>query len=229
MTESIEVPLFPLGTVLFPTQLLPLRIFEERYKQMIGECLERESGFGVLLIKEGREVGGPAVPFEVGTIARIVEAQRFPDGRYNLKTMGDRPFRLLSVTQVEPYMRGEIETLEYDVGKQEALEPLMEAVRQRFAAHVEVLAAIYESQPPPLELTTDDPERLSYMVAHVLAVRMAEKQTLLEEPSTSERLKREATMLDRENKALQTFLYLKRQGKSAPGEQDELSDRISPN
>ena len=72
----LELPIFPLGTVLFPGMPLPLHIFEERYKRMIGRCLDGDRAFGVTLLKSGREVGGPAIPHEVGTIARIVQAGR---------------------------------------------------------------------------------------------------------------------------------------------------------
>ncbi len=229
MPDSLEVPLFPLGTVLFPTQPLPLRIFEERYKLMISECIETGSGFGVVLIKEGREVGAPAVPFDVGTMAEIVESERFPDGRYNLKTIGAKPFRLIRVTQLNPYMRGEIEPLEYERSATSSLESLMGSVRERFLVHLEVLAEIYGAALPSLDLSTEDPELLSYLVANILAVRMPEKQMLLEEASVTERLKREASMLARENKALQALLYLKQQRKSEPGAPSDLSDRISPN
>lgn len=229
MPDSLEVPLFPLGTVLFPTQPLPLRIFEERYKLMISECIERGSGFGVVLIKEGREVGAPAVPFDVGTMAEIVESERFPDGRYNLKTIGSKPFRLLRVTQLNPYMRGEIEPLEYERTATSSLESLMVSVRERFSVHLEVIAELYGAGLPSLDLSTEDPELLSYLVANILLVRMPEKQNLLEETSVTERLKCEATMLARENKALQALLYLKQQRKSEPGEPSDLSDRISPN
>ena len=231
MSQPADTPLFPLGVVLFPTQPLPLRIFEERYKLMISECLEQGAGFGVVLIKQGREVGGPAAPFEIGTMAKIVEAQRFPDGRYNLNTVGDTPFRLLRVTQVSPYMRGEIEPIEHVAESGEGMATLMETVRRRFEAHVEVLKGVYGGEPPPMDLSTDDPERLSYIVANILAVRMPEKQVLLEEPSALERLKREAAMLARENKALQAILYLQQQGKGKPesGGRGDLSDRISPN
>ena len=149
MSQPADTPLFPLGVVLFPTQPLPLRIFEERYKLMISECLEQGAGFGVVLIKEGREVGGPAAPFEIGTMAKIVEAQRFPDGRYNLNTVGDTPFRLLRVTQVSPYMRGEIEPIEHVSESGEGMATLMETVRRRFEAHVEVLKGIYGGSPHP--------------------------------------------------------------------------------
>src|SRR5215216_2373888 len=83
-----ELPLFPLNTVLFPSLPLPLHIFEERYKLMIGTCAVTDNLFGVCLIKEGVEVGGPAEPFEIGTVARIAEIERMPDGRMNLMTFG---------------------------------------------------------------------------------------------------------------------------------------------
>jgi len=67
----MELPLFPLNTVLFPGATLPLHVFEERYKQMINQCLESRSPFGVLLIRSGNEVGTPTEPFEVGTTASI--------------------------------------------------------------------------------------------------------------------------------------------------------------
>src|SRR5438445_505939 len=82
--------LFPLQVVLFPGMVLPLRVFEERYKQMIGRCLETNEGFGVVLIREGQEVGEPATPFDVGTLAEIASVERLPGGMMNLVTVGTR-------------------------------------------------------------------------------------------------------------------------------------------
>ena len=93
--DLIELPLFPLNVVLFPGMQLPLHIFEERYKAMIGDCLEREEPFGILLIKEGPEVGGPAEPFLVGTSARILRADHLEEGRMNILTRGDRRFQVV--------------------------------------------------------------------------------------------------------------------------------------
>src|SRR6476646_8248404 len=75
-----EIPLFPLSTVLFPGGTLPLHIFEERYKLMISECMERQAPFEVALIKSGSEVGGPAEPHGVGTTARISRVQELEGG-----------------------------------------------------------------------------------------------------------------------------------------------------
>ncbi len=229
MGETVEIPLFPLGTVLFPRQVLPLHIFEERYKLMIGECIDRQRPFGIVAIKQGREVGGGAVPFEVGTTANIVDVQPFPDGRLNLRCLGHRPFRINRMTQETPYMRCEVEFLEYGVGVTEGIQGLADQVREQFRAHLDILADISERQKLELDLALD-PETLSYLVGTILAVNMAEKQKLLEVSQANERLKLEAGLLARENRTLQTFLYLREQSKKkAPPDQGSLSGRISPN
>ena len=79
--DAVLLPLFPLNLVLFPGMPLPLHILEERYRAMIGECRDTEQPFGVVLIKEGLEVGGPADPFMTGTSARIVRVEDMDDGR----------------------------------------------------------------------------------------------------------------------------------------------------
>src|SRR5688500_12618252 len=93
--EQRMLPLFPLGVVLFPGMALPLHVFEERYRLMMGACLEGDQSFGVTLIKEGQEVGDPAIPFDVGTMARIAKLQRLPDGRMNLIAVGVQRFRII--------------------------------------------------------------------------------------------------------------------------------------
>ena len=92
--ESRELPLFPLNTTLFPGGTLPLHIFEPRYRAMTRRCLEGDERFGVVLIAEGPEVGGRAVPHLVGTVARIALAETLEGGRYNLMTTGERRFAI---------------------------------------------------------------------------------------------------------------------------------------
>ncbi|MEY3360946.1 MAG: hypothetical protein RL531_665, partial [Actinomycetota bacterium] len=90
--ELIEgLPMFPLGTALLPGAMLPLHVFEERYRALVEHCLARDGEFGVVLIERGSEVGGGDRRFAVGTLARIVEAGRFPDGRYALVATGGAP------------------------------------------------------------------------------------------------------------------------------------------
>ena len=93
--SAIEIPLFPLGTVLFPGGPLPLRIFETRYIDLVRRCLRDGSGFGVVLIREGAEAGGPALTFDVGTYARIVDFSQQPDGLLGIQAAGERRFRIL--------------------------------------------------------------------------------------------------------------------------------------
>ena len=225
---SRDIPLFPLGTVLFPNQLMPLHIFEERYKQMIGECLEDDTEFGVVLIKQGREVGDGAIPFTVGTTASIANVQRLPEGRMNLQVIGREPFRIVNVTQQHPYLRGEIEPLEREVGGTEGLDSVIASIKQQFSTHLDILAGLSDRERVDLNLDLDA-EGLSYLVASVLAIQMPEKQELLELTQAGERLRREATLLARENRALQAFLYLRKTSKQGQPGGGNLQDRISPN
>ena len=92
---SQEIPLFPLGTVMFPGGPLALRIFEARYIDLVRRCMRDSSGFGIVLIREGQEAGGPAVTYDVGTLARIVDFSQQPDGLLGIRAMGERRFRIL--------------------------------------------------------------------------------------------------------------------------------------
>ena len=137
----IELPLFPLHTVLCPGVALPLHVFEERYRAMVGRCLREDSPFGVVLIRDGREVGGgPASIAEVGTVAEIREANRFSDGRYELLVVGTRRFRIESVAVGrEPYLVGTVELLDDPVGEAEAARDLTDRVTQRFVRYLGLL------------------------------------------------------------------------------------------
>lgn len=108
----IELPLFPLHTVLFPDGLLPLRIFETRYIDMVGRCMRESSSFGVVAIRSGAEVGAAAETVELGTSARIVDFNKLPDGLLGITCKGDRKFRVLKRWQREDglYM-GDVEYL----------------------------------------------------------------------------------------------------------------------
>jgi Lon protease-like protein len=130
-------PLFPLGLVLLPQELVPLHIFEERYKLMIGECLENDSEFGILwLSDEGlRDIGCTA------RITRVIE--RFEDGRMNILVEGDQPFRLLRRIEDMPYPAGDVELL--DDFDPEADPELADQARARYAELVE--AATVEHPP----------------------------------------------------------------------------------
>jgi len=110
MSETL--PMFPLGAVLFPSAVLPLHVFEPRYRALAEACLAGEPEFGVVLIERGSEVGGGDVRFRVGTVARIVEAAQLPDGRYVLATVGTQRFRIDSWLTEDPYPRAEVTRIE---------------------------------------------------------------------------------------------------------------------
>jgi Lon protease-like protein len=137
----VNLPLFPLHTVLCPGVALPLHVFEERYKAMVEACLADQSPFGVVLIREGREVGeGDLAVAEVGTLAEIREATRYPDGRYDLVTLGTQRFRLESV-HLGPsrFLVGEVEPLDEVLGRAERARALADRVSRRFIRYLELL------------------------------------------------------------------------------------------
>ena len=89
--------------MLFPDAAIPLQVFEDRYKLMVQRCLEGDSEFGVVLIKSGSEVGGPAEPHSVGTVARIIDVERLDEGRMRIAVAGRERFRIEEITQRLPY------------------------------------------------------------------------------------------------------------------------------
>ena len=190
----MELPLFPLNTVLFPGATLPLHIFEERYKQMIGECIEEGRPFGVLLIRSGVEAGGPAEPFDVGTTARIEQVERLDDGKMNLLCTGGERFRLLRTLDGAPYMRGEIEFIETpDEHDSEALDLAAEA-GALFAEYVRLYLALTNQWSRSMALP-GDPDALADFIAARMPVEAGVKQALLEELSAKRRLAAEKEML----------------------------------
>ncbi len=196
--DERSLPLFPLNSVLFPGTILPLHVFEERYKLMIGTCLVTDRTFGVALIKEGEEVGGPAVPFEIGTEARIVEVERLPGGRMNLVAIGGSRFRLRRVVQREPFLVGFVSPLAASAESPDLM--LAAQVAERFRAYLLDLRG-NETTMPAVELA-DDAESLSFQVASALRIAAPLRQELLELGSTSERLRRLVAIVRREHDLL---------------------------
>jgi Lon protease-like protein len=196
-----ELPLFPLEqVVLFPGMSLPLRIFEERYKVMIGACQVTDQLFGVTLIRSGREVGEPAEPERVGCTARMVRVDRLPDGRIHILTIGEQRFRLLGPVRVTPegYLVGDAQLLaeKPDPVVAEELVSSVSAEYTRYQQATLSLAGRPEPMNPP-ELPAD-PVRLSYRIAATLFVDPRERQRLLETDEVASRLQQELVLLKRE-------------------------------
>jgi Lon protease-like protein len=141
----VDLPLFPLHTVLCPGVALPLHVFEDRYREMIRRCLADRTPFGVVLIRNGREVGEVSEPIElalamIGTEAEIREASRYSDGRFDLVAVGTRRFALDGVVAgQEPYLVGRVTPLEDPVGDPDRARALVAHVSRRFVRYLELL------------------------------------------------------------------------------------------
>ena len=181
-----EIPLFPLNTVLFPRMALPLRIFEPRYRQMLEYCLEHDKQFGVLLIKSGREVGGAAEPYTVGTTAIIQEVESLQDDTYSVMARGERRFLLLERRKLRPYQVGLVEYLTHN-GQQVPSNLLEEAraAAERVLVKAMMLNGEWARQPG----LPDDPEALSFALASRLSLDTATQQRILEMNSVEARLR----------------------------------------
>jgi Lon protease-like protein len=193
----VELPLFPLHTVLFPGMVLPLHIFEERYKLMIERCLEGDLPFGVVLIREGREVGDRAVPHNVGTRALIAQVTRLEEGQMNIVTIGSERFRLRSLHYDQPYLVGNAEPwpLADDTTKRtrEQTKPMRALLRQYLS-----LLAQAEGHKIDIEEVPDDPKTLALLIAIALQLPMSQKQHLLEQPTVNRMFHAERHILRRE-------------------------------
>jgi uncharacterized protein len=189
-----RIPVFPLHTLLLPDTDLGLHVFEQRYRDLVAHCLTDDREFGVVLIRSGREVGGPADPHPVGTSAAIAGYARLPDGRYLLEVEGSRRFRIDGVMSSNgSYPTAQVEWLSEPIGNfAEARAASMEVDR---------LFGIYRRRRGdgdlPVRLPADPVSR-SYLVASLLRVDPYEKQRLLEAAAAAERLTDEAEILRRE-------------------------------
>ena len=170
-----EIALFPLGTVLFPGGLLPLRVFEQRYMQMVSACLRGNEPFGVCLIREGKEVGAPAVPHSVGCLARIVQWDMQQLGMLNIVARGERRFRIIERhVQPDGLARARIELLAEETDA---------AVPEDAAACVRLLRAIVDEG---AGAQIEEPHRfdsaswVSARLAEILPLPPGMKQKLLE-------------------------------------------------
>ena len=207
MTERL--PLFPLGTVLFPGLLLPLHVFEERYRVLVGELLEQPADrrrFGVVAIRQGREVGADGVTalHEVGCVARVRRIDRHDDGRFDVVTTGAQRFRLTRLLEGGPYLTGAVELLPDDEAAGDETALLDRAVRAAFVRYLQALATAQGEVLDEPELP-GDPLVLSYAVAATVLVDLDDRQALLAAPDVTARLRSELALLRRETTLLRTL------------------------
>jgi len=204
MTDPNLLPLFPLNTVLFPGQLLPLHIFEERYKLMIKHCLEGDGAFGVVLIREGNEVGEMAMPYEVGTVARIRKVDQLEGGKMDLLCLGEARFKITALNEEQPFLSASFEIWPWRPLEPEEVEPRSSQLKGLLTRYIKLLAAVTRN-PVNLEDLPADPLLLADLAAIALQVPNREKQQMLAEPGLSEFIDTCTALLKRENQALQTL------------------------
>jgi len=206
MSETL--PLFPLGTVLFPGLVLPLHIFEERYRQLVRDLLDgpEPRDFGVIAIRKGRETGvdGVSALHEIGCTARLRRAVPHDDGRFELVTVGTQRFRLLGLDHSRPYLRGQVELLTEETGDEAAAAAAVPVVQRTFREYLDALAAQGAARINVPELP-DEPVLLSYLVAASMIVDLSDRQVLLAEPDAAGRLAAERRLLARETRILRTL------------------------
>lgn len=173
--DTVEIPLFPLGTVLFPDGVLPLKLFEARYLDMAARCMRANAPFGVCLIREGGEVGAPAVPHGVGAIARITGWDMDKPGLLFITTRGGERFRIVEqTTRPDRLLTAHIALLP---------EPPVQPVPQALQDVLPLLRAIVadageEAFPPPHRF--DDATWVGYRLAEILPIPVQARQRLLE-------------------------------------------------
>ena len=199
--QQRNLPLFPLNTVLFPNATLPLQIFEDRYKEMLRDCLDSDSRFGIVLIKEGQEVGDPSTPYNVGTVAHILQVSEIRNGaRFFVSTQGGRRFSINNITQRRPYIIADVELWDRE-SEDELVGKELEEVKEALTKYRSLVTGLEGGWMSELRLTSD-PVSLSYQIAGILQIRMHERQALLEEPHASDRLQSELKYLQRDLEAL---------------------------
>lgn len=203
----MELPLFPLDTVLFPGGPLHLHIFEERYKLMIGMCLQQRQPFGVVLIRQGQEAQGPlAEPYQVGCAASIINVQRLEQGRMNIFALGTERFRILSLDQTSfPYLVGTVDRFPIMNAEPPNLIDNSERLRRQVERFIQSLMKAGGGE-FDLSQLPDDPVLLAYTAATLLQIPSVEKQVLLESEHSDVLLERLSVVYKREIALLQAVL-----------------------
>ena len=208
-----RLPLFPLGLVLLPGLLLPLHVFEERYRDLVRDLLElpeQERRFGVVAIREGREVGADGVTalHEVGCVAQLRRVTPYDDGRFDIVATGAQRFRLTGLADGTSYATGLVEWLPDELGQADEAALLDRAVRQAFRVYLDALGQARGEDDLEVGELPGDSLVLSYVVAASVVVDLEDRQRLLAEPDGVARLRAELALLRREAALLEALTAL---------------------
>jgi Lon protease-like protein len=201
--DGTTLPLFPLAAVLFPGLVMPLHVFEDRYRSLVRNLLDRASGevrqFGVVAIRRGWEVdsGQSTVAlYDVGCTAEIRKITEHPDGRFDLVTVGRRRFQIRSIVPAAtPYLQADVAYLDDPAGPDAEADPLGPRVLAILRTYLNLLRTDGAEN---AEQLPEDPQVLSHLVAATAALSLADRQSLLAAPDTASRLRAELRLLHRE-------------------------------
>lgn len=228
--DRAALPLFPLGTVLFPGLVMPLHVFEERYRSLVRAILDLPNGtpreFGVVAIRRGWEVdsaAGTVTLYEIGCTAEVRQITEHPDGRYDLVTVGRQRFEITQILPAgTPYLQADVRFLP-EPPRDESADLLAPRVLAAFRLYLGLVRT--DTASPALALAEqlpEDPLVLSHLVAATATLTLADRQRLLAAPDTATRLRAELALLHRE-------IVLLRQVRAVPVALSELPVRPGPN
>ena len=185
MTER-TIPMFPLSLVLFPEQILPLHIFEDRYRTMVEEIIDDDREFGVVLIERGSEVGGGDTRKSIGTLAEIIDSEKSNDGRWLLIAKGTKRIKTSRWLEDSPYPRAEVSFLdEEEFISCDAQEWLKIVTHMRRV--LAILAELGDDVAPISINISEDPLLGSFQMSSILPITPFDSQKLLEAASVDER------------------------------------------
>jgi Lon protease-like protein len=200
-------PMFPLESVLMPGMVLPLHVFEDRYRTMVRDCMAGEREFGVVLIERGSEVGGGDVRSIVGTVAQIVQAEENDDGRWGVVAVGVRRMRVQRWLDDDPYPRADLTDWPDEIDASDEVD-LDDLYRQQVSTLRRVLAMSAEPGRPadPTAEVADEPLAGSYHLSVLAPVGPLDRQRLLAADGPRDRLVRLASLLAEESADLEAQL-----------------------
>lgn len=186
----MEIPLFPLHSILFPGGALPLRIFESRYIDLVRRCLREDSGFGICMIRQGKEVGGVAEVYEVGTYGKIQYFEQLESGLLGITVRGERRFQLRRTwVESDQLLMGEVEFL--------AAEP-RQPLGEQYRPLAELLGEIIQQLGPPYSVLPseyDDAAWVGQRLTELLPIDAELKQYFLQLDDPVQRLERIVALL----------------------------------
>ena len=179
----MQLPLFPLSSIVMPDGLMPLRLFERRYIDMVKNCFKTDTGFGVCLIKEGNEAGEPSTPYPIGTLATIVDFDQGSDGLLHITAKGEQEFRILTYAANE----AKLLVAEIELIPLRPPTPMDEKV-EALALKLELILQYLEPDIRFEKQGLDDPDWICHRLLELLPLTPEAKYELLQLPSNIERL-----------------------------------------